>query len=349
MNALEMHIEVNLSLQKIKSNYYRNLLDSEIDWILNKHVDRFVKDRIRQDSDSLGFDATEIDLDALRTLVVLDRDLPTFQIESDATRAELPGDYAYLIDDFSYTVPSTDLANFAAANQFVNTPVYMYAYPLIASVSSTPYQNISFKLASNFIFNSSGLTGLQTAAETFTIRDYILNQLWTNRPVGVDFYWERCMGIYMPNTIIAVSNTAQVGTNTITIDGVVTNATSSSFNQNYVPALSAGTLVNNRLVRGHYRSNLRMSVFAQAATESPISAVSGNQIKVYHDGKFIVTKLRVSYVRKPAKINLYLNQNCDLADTFHQQICDMSVLYMKELITAPDWEVKLKDRMLNKD
>jgi len=350
MTALEMHIEIDLSLQKLKSNYYRNLLPSEKDWILNKSVDRFIKDRIRQDTDSLGFDATEIDLDALRTLVVLDRDLPSFQIENDATRAELPGDYNFLIDDFSYTVPSTDLANYAAANQFVSTPVYMYFFPILASsLSPNPYQSMSLKLASNNVFNVSGLTGLQSAAETFTVRDYIMNQLWSNRPVGVDFYWERCMGVYMPNTIIALSNSAQVGTNTITIDGVVTNATSTNFNQSYVPVISAGTLVNNRLVRGHYRSNLRMSVFAQASNVSPISAVSGNQIKVYHDGKFIVTKLRISYVRKPARISLYLNQNCDLADGFHQQICDLAVLYMKEMIATPDWEIKLKDRMMNKD
>ena len=134
------------------------------------------------------------------------------------------------------------------------------------------------------------------------------------------------------------------------IDGVTTNAVETSITaENFIPETAGGKLCNDRLVRGHFRSSLRSSAFAKTTSVSPISAVSGNQIKVYHDGKFIISKLRVSYVRKPAKISLLLNQNCDIAEEFHQEICDRAVLYIKELIGSPDWEVKLRDMMTNKD
>jgi hypothetical protein len=73
MNALEMHIDVDLEAQKIASSSFRKFTDAEIDWLLNREVERFIKDRIKQDQDSLGFEASEVDLDAIRTLVVNDQ------------------------------------------------------------------------------------------------------------------------------------------------------------------------------------------------------------------------------------------------------------------------------------
>lgn len=358
MNALEQHIDINLAVQKINSNYYRQLTDSEIDWLINKHVGRFIKDRIKQDTDSLGFDATEVDMDALRTLVVLDRQLSTFHIEDDATRAELPGDYSFLIDDFSNTIDKCDTTNYKQATTFTDATVYVYSFPLVQSITTTPfYKAMSFKLNNVTIFNVSGLPGLATADELFTVRDYIMEQLSSyvrtqlldDPAFNVDFYWERFGSIYKPNSFLAVTTTQQTSTNTITIDSVITTATENSITRNFVPVINAGKMCANRLVRGHFRSNLRSSAFAKTTSNSPISAITGNQLKIYHDGKYIISKLKVSYIRKPAKISLFLNQNCDLAEEFHPEINDRVILDIKELIMSPDWEIKVRDMMSNKD
>ncbi len=358
MNVQEQHIDIDLAAQKINSNYYRQLTESEVDWLLNKHVGRFIKDRIKQDTDSLGFDATEVDMDALRTLVVLDRELATFHIEDDATRAELPGDYSFLIDDFSNTIDKCDATNYKRATNFADGTVYIYKFPLVQSTGSTPfYKNISFKLNNVTIFNSANLPGLDTTDELFTVRDYILGQLSNyvrtkllDTPAfNIDFYWERYASYYSPNSFLAVTTTQQTSTNTITIDGTVTVATENTITRNFVPVVNAGKLCANRLVRGHFRSNLRSSAFARTTSNSPISALTGNQLKIYHDGKYIISKLKISYIRKPAKISLFLNQNCDLAEDFHQEINDRVILDIKELIMSPDWEIKLRDMMSNKD
>lgn len=359
MDVQEMHIEINISSQKIRSNYYRKFLDSEIDWLLNKHVDRFIKDRIKQDQDSYGFDATEIDLDALRTLVVLDRQLRTFQIETDAVRAELPGNYSYLVDDFSNTVDKCDTRNYNLANKPTTTNYYIYSFPLGQTTKAgTPfYQTMSLKLNGTDIFNVSGLAGLPDKTELFTIRSYILDQLskyvidslQTNPEAPIDFYWEEFGNTRRPGCILAICNAQQVGTNSITIDGTAVAATEIIATRLFFPTISSGTLCPNRLIRGPFRSQLRSSTFAGTRSNSPISAVSGNQIKVYHDGKFIVSKLPISYIRKPAKINLLLSQNCDLAPEFHREICDRVTLDIKELTMSPDWEIKMRDMMLNKD
>ncbi len=358
MNVQEQHIDIDLAVQKINANYYRQLTSEEKDWLLNKHIGRFIKDRIKQDTDSLGFDATEVDMDALRTLVVLDRELVTFHIEDDATRAELPGDYSYLIDDFSNTIAKCDTANYKAATNFQDATVYIYSFPLIQTTkgSSPYYQILNLKLNNVNILNVTGLPGLGTPDELFTVRDYILGQLTNyvrtqlleDPSYNIDFYWEKFGSVYKPNCFLAVTTTQQTNTNTITIDATTTAATESTITRNFVP-LVAGKLCANRLVRGHFRSNLRSSAFARTSCTSPISALNGNQIKVYHDGKFIISKLKVSYIRKPAKISLSLNQNCDIAEEFHNEINDRVILDIKELIVSPDWEIKLRDMMTNKD
>ena len=138
MNVQEMHIEVNMSSQKIRSNYYRKFKDSEVDWLLNKHTDRFIRDRIKQDTDSLGFDSTEVDMDALRTLEVLDRELATLMIEDYATHAEVPGNYAYMIDDFSFTIDQCYKALYRAATALQAAPGLDLTMPSLSSHPAAP-------------------------------------------------------------------------------------------------------------------------------------------------------------------------------------------------------------------
>lgn len=359
MNVQEMHIEINISTQKIRSNYYRKFLDSEVDWLLNKHVDRFIKDRIKQDTDSLGFDATEIDLDALRTLAVLDRQLATFQVETDATRAELPGNYSYLIDDFSNTIDKCDKYNYKIASNVQAATLYIYTFPLAQSTlgSGPYYKNMSMQMNSIQVFNAANLPGLYDKTELWAVKDYILaqcsiyvmNLMQLSPEPTIDFYWETYGTYTRPGSILVVSSVRQTGLNQLTIDGTNIDGTESSISKDFIPAINAGKLACNRLIRGAMRSRLRTSTFCQTISTSPISAVTGNQLKIYHDNKFIVSKSKVSYIRKPAKINLLLNQNCDIAPEFHQEICDRVSLYIKELTDAPDWEVKLRDMMMNKD
>lgn len=352
MNVQEQHIEINLSSQKIASNVNRNFDPSELDWILNKMVDRFIKDRIKEDKDSLGFDATEIDLDALRTIIVNDRFIPVFtQNGEQEVYADLPGDYSYLIDDASAVINNCD-SRFKTASKFTSKTKNIYTYPINASTkagSGPFYTDFTFTLNATAIITVTAGPGLRTKEELFTFKNYLLGKLWDLQISGVEFYWERYNGIYSRQSIIVVSDAVQTG-NSITIDGTTTAGATSSVVRTYAPTItSRSKIVSNRLIRGQVRSNVLDSTFAGTSSESPISAITQAKLKVYYGENFIVNKLRITYVRKPSKISLSLGQDCDLAEEFHMQICDMAVLYIKELTMAPDWELKLRDNMESKN
>lgn len=354
MNVKQQHIEINLSAQKIASNVFRKFDPSELDWILNKMVDRFIKDRIKQDRDSLGFDATEIDLDALRTLVVLDRYIPTYKADTTLQEvyADLPGDYSFLIDDSSSTIDSCSIY-YPSASKFVYRSKYIYTYQLKESdKDSGPfYQSAVFTLGGIDILTLSELPGLSNKSELFTFKDYVLSQLWNLEISGIEFYWERFGSTYSRNSIIVVCDAQKAG-NTLTLDGsgAPIEATELILARLTAPLVTAGLRVRpNRLIRGQVRSNILDSAFARTKPTSPVSAITGGRLKAYYNEMFSISKFRISYIRKPQRISLSLNQDCDLAEEFHMQICDMAVLYIKELTGAPDWEIKLRDNMESKN
>lgn len=351
MNALEMHIDINLTLQKIASNIYRNLDPAEIDWLLNREVDRFIKDRIRPDKDSLGFDATEIDLDALRGVITNDAILQVYKkdVTDTSVFADFPGDYSFLIDDASRLVRSCD-HNFASANKFSATTLYLYYFSLDQStLENGPfYVNANVTLGGNSVYNEEDGPGLATAEELFTYRDRIMYNLYQLSNGAISFYWEQYGNLYKKNTIIAVATTAQSGSSSITIDGTTVNATAVTQTPLQPVITTLYQQVANRLIRGQSRSNVLGSAFAGTRPTTPVSGIDQYSLRVYHDKRFIVNSVLVSYVRKPRKISLSLDQSCELAAEFHSEIVDRTVLAIKEITGNPDWQVKLQDMMMNK-
>jgi hypothetical protein len=89
-----------------------------------------------------------------------------------------------------------------------------------------------------------------------------------------------------------------------------------------------------------------LDAYKKSTYLSPISELEQGSLWVYgDDASFIVTKVRVSYVKKPARIDLTLGQDCELPSEFHMAVCDLTVEYFKGMIADPNWEVKLRDNM----
>lgn len=351
MNALEMHIDTNLKAQKIASNAFRNLDPSELDWLLNNEVDRFIKDRIKKDNDSLGFDATQVDVDALRAIITNDYPLPIYKksLSDTSVFADLPGDYSFLIDDSSRVVRSCEPA-YSVANKFNNTTLYIYAFPLNQSTLTTGpfYVNFILTLNGAAIYTETAGPGLATKEELFTYRDKIMNELYKLSTQDVSYYWEQFGNVYKKNTIIAVATTDQTGSNTISLDGVAHTAVETT--QLLLRPTTVGVYkeIGNRLIRGQSRSVVLNSAFGKTRFSSPVSGLDQYSLRVYHDKRFIVNSVVISYIRKPRKISLSLDQSCELAPEFHPLIVDRTVLAIKELTDNPDWQIKLQDMMLNK-
>jgi hypothetical protein len=352
MNIQQMHIEVDLASQKISSNAKRKFRPEEIDWLLNKNIGRFVASKLKKEDQEKqdGFQSDEYDLDALRTLMVTDHRLPVYKLSTSElfVSAELPGNYAHLLEASSLNVRSCDTGwDLASAFTVQNEWVYKLTVKKSTKVEAPYYLAPVLSVNGTPVMTASAFPpSLEDKNMNFVLQDLLRNELLSEiRAFNV--YWERYKNLYTPETLFFVSSTQLSGI-TLTIDGIVLAAT-----EILTPSLKPGptpAVVRNtapiRVVRSGSLNKFRQSTFAKTQWKSAVGLLQSQTLKVYHDNTFIVNNLSVDYIRKPRLVNLSLSYGCDLPDEYHQQICDLTVEYIKQAIGDPNYQWKLQDNQI---
>lgn len=349
MNIKEMHIEIQQGTQNLSSNTRRKLLSDEIDWLLNKNLERYIQARVKPRPDgSGGFQVDQLAADSIRTLLKY-RDITPEQYDGYC-QAYLPDDYMHLIRDES---KSLNLCG-AAEPETTNTAEEVVIFELPpAKGKGTPtkfytdltsiYINSKTYVLSDLL-KQNGVTtfsGLSSSAEGFLIRDFWLNHV--RNVLRKELYWENYRDIYKRNSFIAPVSQVGAGANATSDSepGCTSEASCS-----YVTHTTAGDWRANRLESSERIGNLQNTAFWKSSHLSPISELYGGYLKIYTDESFIVTKVRVNYVKKPRRMSLVLGLDCELPEQFHQGLCDQTIEYVKGLYQDPSWETKLQDNML---
>lgn len=330
MNALEMHIEVNQSVQKVAANRNRKIFPDEIDWVLNKQVHRFIQDRIKPRRDSDGFEIDQLGIDAMRNIIVSMKECTAYVDSPTRFKVPLPADYKYMLSDASYAV---NLCNSPALNPIpVTLPISTLKQ--VYSTKGAPLYYESMSLA----FNGNGYafpaqlplshkyTGYQSKQDVVFLVANILDRY---RKLGFNLYWEQYGKMYLPNTYILVGAVGQtLALPSMVIDGAaVTQRTTTSENLLVAPG-TTDVLVDNRLSRSDRIHALMSTAYFKPNVLSPISELDGSYLYVYTDKTFIVNKVSLTYVRKVRPISLALGSDCELTEEFHQTICDRASEYI---------------------
>jgi len=354
MYVKEMHIEVNQATQKIAANTTRKLRDPEVDWLLNKNMQRFIESRVTPKRDgSGGYEVVQFGIDAIRALMVTGKELPSYLADPRRQKAILPGDYAYLIsDESSIKRAQVDTSGQLVVPTKVTQVRNLLILPVPASaLSAAPYySSVQVYINTGLVFDiqqyanarGSAFTGYSSKDEVFFISSVLSRELCDK---GWNVYWERYAERFYPRSLV-IDLGPLVGTASIIIDGTTTNAVTDTY---YVNALDHYQQPvedqSNRLTASNLVQNLREVAFYKTQPESPISELAGRVLYTYTNKSFIVINSRISYVRKPQRISLSLGTDCELAPEFHQEVCDLATEYFKAMTADPNWEVKLKDNM----
>lgn len=335
MNIREMHIEINQSLQKVAANITRKFLTEEIDWMLNKIQGRFIQECLRpvnfngNNTGQFRF-ADQLRTDALKNLVVSQKQLTAYKDSATRVKAFLPGDYAYLLAD------SSNMVNLCGENRVeTSTSIDLTYLDLSKSTAvSSPYYATNNELVCDSVtltipgslstFNT--YTGFQRVEDVVFLKDWLLTNL---RREGVEVYWERFGDIYKPWQFIFVGTPAL----SLTWDNLNVTLTSSATLTltSQDTAKSVTHTADNRLVNSFDVYTLQNSPFYSTTIKSPISELNNNTLYVYQDNNTTVKSVTISYVRIPQTMSLPLGMNCELTEQFHQTLCDLTVEYIKGL------------------
>lgn len=333
MNVRDMHIEINQSLQQVAANRTRKYLSEEIDWVLNKQQDRFIQSCLRpvnmSQPELMKFRfADQIRADALRYLLVVNKELECTKKDASCVQAILPPDYQYLMTDAS------NMVNLCGDTRTEDTETRLF-HTLQLSKSSLPAG--PYYLTGNTIQVGAVILqipgslpmyntyqGYTTKEDVVFLKEWILAQLWKQ---GVEVYWEKFGSFYRPNCFIFPG--AQPNPLTITWDSVNSTLVNSESYDVVVQSRSSTATVttDNRLLSPYDVTSIYTPYYAPSI-KSPASELSGNSLIVYQDENTTVKSVFISYIRKPQPISLSLDSSCEIAEQFHQTICDLSTEYI---------------------
>lgn len=347
MYVKEMHIEVNQSSQKIAANKTRKLFSEEIDWLLNKNLFRFIQSYVTPKEDgSGGFELKQFGADALRTLIVNNHRVPAYKTTGTLFKSILPGNYSYLLADSSSVKRACygTVTESAVTEHLLVLPVRMSTKaeaPFYTTANITLNGTQVFNITSIGVDNNASYNGYNSKEQVFEVVDAMLHHLRTK---NYEVYWESYGTRYYPKSIIVVASTVQTGS--VTIDMVTTNGT--AYTNSVIKediSTADGKDIANGLTPSHLIPDLNRTAYFKTSPDIPITELAGDSLHIYTDKTFIVTNTLLTYVRKPRRISLILGSDCELAPDFHQAVCDLTVEYIKAMISDPSWEVKLRDNM----
>jgi hypothetical protein len=149
MNAQEIHIDINLGLQKIASNVYRKFFPEEIDWIYNRVRGRFISSKVTPSKDGNGrFEVNQASLDDIQVLIETDFSLPSYRFNDNKVFAILPSNYQYLINDRSQII--TDCSGAFQTSNVDQKIGYLRFANTVATSSFYSQCKMSFKWCYSF-------------------------------------------------------------------------------------------------------------------------------------------------------------------------------------------------------
>lgn len=326
MNPQEMHIGIDQILQKVNTNTTYTFKDEEKDWALNEEVLRFIKQRINPKSNDKkeGFESTQKRYDDLRALIVPNLSLPVYTKTGDSLFTYLPADYIGLINNRSSvtTLCGKSFDSFALENK----TVFYRVWKLPNSFDN--FTTFNLVLDGDIIYSRT--TPIPSPKSNFVLFNDIIEILLR---YGIQAKYESFLDIYEPNAIIIFCGDDDIVLNYAyyavfpeafppSIIGVQFGTTYTKTLQGLVQIPTSLKEIPNRLIETDYLYDILSSTILTTKEHSPVTNLEKEVLVVWHKQKFIVSSLRIDYIRKPRKINLSLNVGCDLSENVHTEIVE---------------------------
>lgn len=376
MTIEEMHIAVNLGVQKIASFQVDNLLPQEIDHELNGAMESFIKQRYSPLGNKYqrGFEQSQKRIDDLRALLV-DARLKCFYYGESITgfftdRAPLPNDYMFLVNAMS--------DSFYKCDGTVGYNISHFDY-YVANVSLTP-PNAGWILTQ---MNSAGAVLIQNS-----------NGMDLQHLLDVENYTEGLQDVISPavsdpmypsetspflnspqnppydmNTLAASELTPVSNSNTLTmlltdtinwganVTAVWTNPLNAADTVNVEHTLGSLQELEIRTYSGLGTRQREMMSYVQhddlyqlmgdpfnSPTYDRIKyTIQENFIDVHSDETFFTTFVNIKYIRRPIPMDITLGRGCELAPHTHDEIVEMAVQSILEAISDPRYNSQSRE------
>jgi hypothetical protein len=347
MTTQELHIALDILLQKVNSNWNKNFLPQEKDLLINREVTKFIKQRInpRSNNKQLSvFDVLKRTQD-LNNLIKNSYDLDVVHINEKEAYFELP--FSYL----SYINSEVKLRNSCSTDTNNN------------STTNTVYKVLLNPVK---IFNTLTNLKIQLVRNTETITIFDLNNLPTDylpqdniSDYKKTFIINNAINIllteYFRNTNIEftfnnleqkfIFKSKENFSIIYTINSVIQNtptSTSTSTGYNIDKYFTSPI----RIVDEEYKSEINKSYLSSSSDDSITGYLESNRVIIVKPKNTVVSKVNLTYFCKPRKVDLLLNINSNFSNEILEEIIDNTAKTMKGIISSDTYEKFSNENLL---
>lgn len=361
MTVQEMHIELDLNIQKINSNSTKNIEPEEKDWFLNNEVIKFLNQRTRDLSDKrrLGF---EEDTKRLKDIQPLIRKR-TLDVEALNIK-----EGRFILPSFVFKPIRTDCIFFKDCNASKSKEVTkrgkVYEFKLdnvkrnqrlkievfIDGVSTTIFDTanlpsgvingVYFDLLK--IFRNKAMK-LNESQSNFEIYFEQLGNLWNENSffiAGLNNITKVLITVSPVNSLSIQGRSPSVDDRTKVTD-VDFKATNIKMYKSEKQIKRQGRLVNEELEGFKVSSSISQSV-----QESPLLSLERGYGFVYNPLNTIIKNVDFVYICEPLSIDIHLNQGLNLYRDVCIEICLKASQFIKAVVDAGNYEKFANENIL---
>lgn len=361
MTVNEMHIAVNLGVQKLASFQVDNLLPEEIDHELNLSQLRFVKQRFnaRSNRQGKGFEQSQKRIDDLKSLIVEHQDFTKYygQVYTSkyspiyVDRYTLPLDYLFLISvrseiKYSCTVPPEQrevITNYKYTKLGLNPPIkgYLLKDIYVFKSSSATWVKINTEdlntlnqvLDSNNYINDIHPVLALPEQNSAGLTNHISPNVDSNH-IYLQFKFNIGLDVVSDDALPEANNCMYaVWYNPLDI----TQTSLVYYNTFYSLSTTSRDFKTNSEIPLY--NKISYCTFAQhddiyALLDDPFNKtdydlpfynIEESYLDIYTTNMFIAKKAIIKYLRKPIAISYNLGVGCELPFHTHDEIVEMTI------------------------
>jgi hypothetical protein len=350
MDITEMHLNIDLELNKLNSNLYEIILPQEKDYFLNRAQERFIKQRYGALSNSKrqGFEMSQKRIDDLRNLLVPNYYDKCFKLPitdfdyASKLKFYFPGDYMFLTSSRSKMkhnhcgtltpVDTVDTFKTITINLSILTDYALFGMKLGATAG-----------AAAIVLPVGTLTGLDNQEKTLAIQtvvDTLNNNTNFTTPgwVAYSSNYRNVKGDIVITVPTADTNNLYY-TLTGTYPGSPSTFTKVTNTKTYLESNGNEEVSPNRFAQQDDVYIMQVDPFNKTdAFEGPLTIIHTDSIDVFYrptgSEAFIVNQIAISYLRKPRLMSSTTNQSCELSEETHAEILRDAVNLLLETMEA---------------
>lgn len=368
MTVNEMHIAVNLGVQKIASFQVDNLLPQEIDHELNLAMTRFVKQRYSAMSNRYGrgFEQSQKRIDDLRTLVVEHTGITSYQgVVFNSNYSDIYIDRYTFPLDYLFLVSVRAKVEYECNTNIQSSIDTTETTTDVVKVNLTPPQS-GYYITDIYGYDTSGnLVQLTNSSSNEITHDILVNS--ENYFHGIipmtNFPYEESLGTSVHISPIADSNSiflmnpagwssASFGSSGGQFVEVRWTNGDGAYLTTYSDTRETYILTNRTYAGGSTRISLVKFAqhddilymlddpFNRVDYKTPLYTIEENYIDVHTDNEFVVPEVTIKYIRRPDDISIINGIGCELPEHTHTEIVEMTIKSILEGIQDPRYQTQ---------